>query len=64
MPKKATPIDDSTPIEVKLSTDNKGIASLGIRINGTEWRVLAASLTLPSAGSTKSWKKTIGELNK
>jgi hypothetical protein len=64
MPKKATPIDDSTPIEVKLSADNKGIASLGIRINGTAWRVLATSLTLPSPGSTKSWKKTIGELNK
>jgi hypothetical protein len=64
MPKKATPIDDKTPVEVKLSTDNRGVASLGIRINGTAWRVLDSSLTLPSSGSTKSWKKTIGELNK
>ena len=62
MPKKAIPIDDGTPIEVKLSADNRGISSLGIRINGTAWRVLESSLALPSPGSTKSWKKTIGEL--
>jgi len=58
-------LNDNTPVEVKLSTDNGGVVSLGIRINGSNWCVLASGVTLPKSGSSSPpWSKTIGNIMK
>jgi len=59
---KAVVIPDSTPVEVRLSTDEKGVTSLGVRINGTDECLLAQGVTLPEPRCSKSWIKNIGEL--
>jgi len=56
-------LPDSTLIEVKLSADSRGIVTLGIRINGSNWCVLASGVTLPNPGSTPPpWSTTIGNI--
>ncbi|MCJ7577039.1 MAG: hypothetical protein MUO91_01155 [candidate division Zixibacteria bacterium] len=52
----------STPVEVELSADSKGIASLGIRINGSNWCPLASGVTMPAPGNRQTWPKTIGDI--
>ena len=55
----------STSVEVELSADSKGIASLGIRINGSNWYVLASGVTMPKPGSSQPpWSTTIGDIMK
>jgi hypothetical protein len=55
----------STPVEVELTSDSKGIVSLGIRINGSNWCILASGVTLPKPGSSSPpWSKTIGDIMK
>ena len=53
---------DSTPVEVKLSADDEGQVSLGIRINGSAEYVLAQGVTMPEPKSSKVWSKNIGDL--
>jgi hypothetical protein len=62
MIEKSVILPESTTIEVKLSTDEKGIVSLGIRIDGTAWRVLDANVTMPEAERSETWSKNIGDL--
>jgi hypothetical protein len=53
----------STPVEVELTADSKGIVSLGIRINGSNWCILASGVTLPKLGSSPPpWSTTIGNI--
>jgi hypothetical protein len=59
---KAVILEEGTPVEVRLSADAKGQVCLGIRINGSNEYVLAQGLTLPQAGSSMSWSKSIGNL--
>jgi hypothetical protein len=55
----------STPVEVKLSVDGKGIVSLGIRINGSlNFFCLAADVTVPKFGNSASWTCTIEDIMK
>jgi hypothetical protein len=62
MIEKSVILPESTTIEVKLSTDEKGIASLGIRIDGTAWYLLAAKVTMPDVERSETWSKNIGDL--
>jgi hypothetical protein len=59
---KAVVIPENTPLEVRLSTDEKGMTTLGVRINGTDECLLAQNVTLPELRCSKSWIKNIGEL--
>lgn len=61
---KTVTLPDSTPIEVKLSADSKGVVSLGIRINGSNVCVLSLMVTVPKPGSSQTWSKTIGDVMK
>jgi hypothetical protein len=55
----------STPVEVQLSADSKGIASLGIRINGSDLFILASDVTMPKPGSSQPpWSTTIENIMK
>jgi hypothetical protein len=62
MIEKSVILSESTPIEVKLSSDEKGIVSLGIRIDGTAWCVLAPNITTPEAERSETWSKNVGDL--
>jgi hypothetical protein len=54
-------LPDSDLVEVKLCADRGGVVSLGIRINGSNWYVLASGVTLPQPGSCcQPWSKAIG----
>jgi hypothetical protein len=64
MTPQAKDLNDKTPVEVKLSTDNNGIVSLGIRINGSNVYVLSSMVTVPKPGSSQTWSKTIGDVMK
>jgi hypothetical protein len=55
-------LPDNTLIEVKLSADSKEIVSLGIRINGSNWCVLASGVTLPRPGYSQTWCEAIGDI--
>jgi len=52
----------STPVQVKLSVDEKGLCSIGIRINGSNECLLAQGVTLPKAGTFKIFPATIGDI--
>jgi len=55
----------STPVEVELSADSKGVVSLGIRINGSNWCPLASGVTMPKPGSSQPpWSTTIENIMK
>jgi hypothetical protein len=54
--------DYSESVEVKLCADKGGVASLGIRINGSNWYVLASGVTMPAPGNCQPWSKTIGDI--
>jgi len=56
--------DAKTPVVVKLSADNKGVISLGIRINGSNECLLAQGVSMPSPNQSTTWTKTIGEIMK
>ena len=62
MPGTNVNLPDDTPVVVKLSADKKGMVTLGIRIDGSEERILAQGVTMPKPNSSKSWRKKIGEL--
>jgi len=64
MPGTNVTLPDSDPVEVKLCTDKGGIVSLGIRINGSNWYVLASGVTMPALGRCQTWPKTIGDIMK
>ena len=55
-------LEENAEVEVKLSADDKGQVTLGIRINGSDERVLAQTVAMPDPRSTKSWTTTIGEV--
>jgi hypothetical protein len=57
-------LKDNTPVEIKLSADEKGVVSLGIRINGSNVCVLSSMVTVPKPGSSQTWSKTIGDVMK
>jgi hypothetical protein len=59
---RAVILDDSTPVEVTLKADAKGQCSLGIRINGSDERIMALVVTLPQPGCSNTWSKPIGDL--
>ncbi len=52
----------STPIQVTLETDDKGILSIGIRINGGTQHALAQAVIVPKAGQSQTWGEKIGNL--
>jgi hypothetical protein len=53
----------NTPVDVELTADSKGVVSLGIRINGSNWCVLASGVTMPKSGSApQPWSTTIGNI--
>lgn len=62
MIEKSVILPESTPIEVKLSADAKGMVSLGIRINGSRWYVLALNGNMSEAERSETWSKSVGEL--
>ncbi len=59
---KAVILVDTTPVEVKLSADDKGQVTLGVRINGSMECVLAEGVTMPEPNGSKTWSKNIGDL--
>jgi len=59
---RSVTLPDSTPVEVKLSADSKGMVSLGIRINGGNWNVLCQSVITLKPGSSQSWSAIIKDL--
>ncbi|HVP35772.1 MAG TPA: hypothetical protein VMT04_02125 [Terriglobales bacterium] len=60
--KKVLMLDETDTVEVKLSTDQAGQVTLGIRINGSTECVLSKKVTLPKAGTSQKWSKDIGEI--
>jgi hypothetical protein len=64
MPGTNVTLPDSTLVEVKLCADKGGVASLGIRINGSNVCVLSSMVTVPKPGSSQTWSKTIGDVMK
>jgi hypothetical protein len=59
---KSVILSEGTPVKVKMSADEEGKVSLGIRIDGGYDCLLDANLTLPKPGKSKSWTKYVGEL--
>jgi len=59
---KAVILDNSTPVEVTLKADAKGQYALGIRINGSDERIMAQVVTLPQPGCSNTWSKPISDL--
>jgi hypothetical protein len=59
---KAVIVAESTPVEVRLSTDDKGQTTLGVRINGTDECILSQNVTLPEPRCSKTWVKNMGDL--
>ena len=59
---KAVILEESTPVEVRLSADAKGQVCLGIRINGSNERIMAQVVTLPQPGCSNTWSKPISDL--
>jgi hypothetical protein len=64
MPATNVTLPDSDLVEVKLCADNRGVVSLGIRINGSNWCPLASGVTMPKSGRCQPWSKTIGDIMK
>ena len=62
MIEKSVILPEGTPIKVKMTADEQGKVSLGIRIDGGIDCLLDANLTLPKPGKSKSWTKYVGEL--
>lgn len=52
----------SESVEVELKDDGKGTARLGIRINGSNWCLLASGVTMPALGNHQTWSKTIDDI--
>jgi len=59
---KTVILEENTPVEVKLSADQKGAVTLGIRINGSDMCVMAQEVTMPEPGCSKSWTTNIKDL--
>lgn len=58
-PSVILPLD--TPIEVKLTGDENGKVSLGIRINGGSDYLLCSDLALPDKGNSQSYSTPLSE---
>ena len=52
----------STPVQVTVSADAKGLLNIGIRINGGNDCLLAKGVTIPTTSNAQTCTKIIGEL--
>jgi len=52
----------STPVQVTVSADTRGLLNIGIRINGGNDYLLAKGVTIPTTSNAQTCTKTIGEL--
>ena len=62
MIEKSVILPVSTPVQVKLSVNEKGLISIGIRINGSKDCILAQDVAPPKAGTSKTFPGTIGDI--
>jgi hypothetical protein len=59
---KAVILPVSTPVQVTLGADDKGVLSIGIRINGSNQYTMAQAVIVPKAGQSQTWSQEIGNL--
>jgi len=55
-------LPETETVEVELKSDKDGVVSLGIRINGSDFCVMALRVSLPEPESSRSWSKSIGDI--
>lgn len=62
MIEKSVILPVSTSVQIRLIIDEKGLYSIGIRINGSNECLMAQSETLPKAGTFTPFTTCIGDI--